>query len=127
MKKYLLSLFVFFGILFFGMLVPTDSYGFSAENVAELIAQSDSSHVSVDAAVAHAADEVHHSAPAWLVIPFLTLLAMIATGPLFYEHFWHHNYPKVAVGFALLVVVYYLFVLDNVHAPVHALAEYVQL
>jgi Na+/H+ antiporter NhaD/arsenite permease-like protein len=70
--------------------------------------------------------EVHGSAPVWLVIPFVALLLMIATGPLFYENFWHHNYPKIAVGLAILVVFYYLFVLHNVHGPVHALAEYVQ-
>ncbi|MTI40352.1 citrate transporter, partial [Fulvivirga lutimaris] len=64
--------------------------------------------------------------PAWTVLPFVILLIMIATGPLFYEHFWHKNYPKVAVVFALLVVAYYLFVLHNTHSPVHALAEYVQ-
>lgn len=68
----------------------------------------------------------HGHAPLWLVIPFVTLLLMIATGPLFYEHFWHHNYPKIAVGLAVLVVGYYLFVLNNVHQPVHALAEYIQ-
>ncbi len=67
-----------------------------------------------------------HAAPIWLVIPFITLLLMIATGPLFYEHFWHKNYPKIAIALAILVVFYYLFVLDNVHGPVHALAEYVQ-
>lgn len=66
------------------------------------------------------------SAPVWLVIPFVVLLLMIATGPLFYENFWHHNYPKIAVSLAILVVSYYLFVLDNVHKPGHALAEYVQ-
>ncbi|EAZ81675.1 putative citrate transporter [Algoriphagus machipongonensis] len=71
-------------------------------------------------------DEVHHQAPTWLVIPFVALLLMIATGPLFYEHFWHKNYPKIAIGLAILVVFYYLFVLENVHNPVHALAEYIQ-
>ena len=70
--------------------------------------------------------EEHGHAPLWLVIPFVALLLMIATGPLFYEHFWHHNYPKIAVGLAVLVVGYYLFALHNVHQPVHALAEYVQ-
>jgi len=70
--------------------------------------------------------EEHGHAPLWLVIPFVALLLMIATGPLFYEHFWHHNYPKIAVGLAIVVVGYYLFVLHNVHQPVHALAEYVQ-
>jgi len=68
----------------------------------------------------------HGHAPVWLVFPFVLLLLMIATGPLFYEHFWHHNYPKVAVGLAAIVVLYYLFVLHNVHHPVHALAEYIQ-
>lgn len=75
----------------------------------------------------HEGHEGHHgAAPIWLVIPFVALLLMIATGPLFYEHFWHHNYPKIAVGLAILVVFYYLFALDNVHGPVHAMAEYIQ-
>ena len=78
-------------------------------------------------------DDSHHDdhghgykAAGWSVIPFVLLLLMIATGPLFYEHFWHKNYPLVAVILAVLVVAYYLFSLSNVHAPVHALAEYVQ-
>lgn len=70
----------------------------------------------------------HHTAPppVWTVIPFVLLLGMIATGPLFYEHFWHKNYPLIAVSLATIVVLYYLFALHDVHAPVHALAEYVQ-
>ncbi|MBO3699842.1 sodium:proton antiporter [Fabibacter sp. E12] len=69
----------------------------------------------------------HHGAPpGWTVIPFVLLLGMIATGPLFYEHFWHKNYPLIAVSLATLVVIYYLFALHDTHAPVHALAEYVQ-
>lgn len=71
-------------------------------------------------------DIPHAYAPVWLVFPFVILLLMIATGPLFYEHFWHHNYPKIAVLLASIVVFYYLFILHNVHQPVHALAEYVQ-
>ncbi len=73
------------------------------------------------------ADEHHgHAAPVWSVIPFAMLLIMIATGPLFYEHFWHHNYPRIAVGLSTVVVLYYIFGLHNVHSPIHALAEYVQ-
>lgn len=69
----------------------------------------------------------HAETPAeWSIIPFVLLLLMIATGPLFYEHFWHANYPKIAVGLAALVVAYYLFDLHNQHGPVHALAEYIQ-
>ena len=75
-----------------------------------------------------AGDEAHHGevAPLWSVFPFVILLVMIAAGPLFFEHFWHHNYPIVAVSLAAGVVLYYVFVLHNVHSPVHALAEYVQ-
>lgn len=72
------------------------------------------------------AEEAHHGPAGWSVIPFAVLLLMIATGPLFYEHFWHKNYPKVAVALAVLVVSYYLFGLGNHHSPVHALFEYVQ-
>ncbi len=68
----------------------------------------------------------HHFAAGWSVIPFVLLLAMIATGPLFFEHFWHHNYPKVAIVLASIVVLYYVFGIHNVHAPVHAFFEYVQ-
>lgn len=75
----------------------------------------------------HVGEEHHEEGPpGWSVIPFVLLLGMIATGPLFYEHFWHKNYPIVAVGLAAIVVLFYLFGLQNTHAPVHALAEYVQ-
>ena len=62
----------------------------------------------------------------WLVLPFIILLSMIATGPLLYERYWHKNYPKIAILLATVVMGYYLFVLHNVEAPVEALAEYVQ-
>ncbi|SEG22092.1 sodium:proton antiporter [Algoriphagus boritolerans] len=130
MKKHLISLSIIFGILFFGLIESTDVFAFSVENVTEFIAQADpdSTQQAVASLDAPAEEGGHdsHSAPAWLVIPFIILLLMIATGPLFYEHFWHHNYPKIAVGFAIMVVLYYLFVLGNVHSPVHALAEYIQ-
>lgn len=80
----------------------------------------------VDVLTDHSTAPLHGHAPVWLVFPFVILLLMIATGPLFYEHFWHHNYPKIAVLLAGLVVVYYIFALHNVHQPVHALAEYIQ-
>lgn len=47
--------------------------------------------------------------PVWLVIPFVLLLIMIATGPLFYSHHWHHHYPKYAIALGLSVVAYYAF------------------
>jgi Na+/H+ antiporter NhaD/arsenite permease-like protein len=71
-------------------------------------------------------EEGHHLPPVWSVFPFVLLLIMIATGPLFYEHFWHHHYPKIAIALAVLVVAYYYFVLKNVPSIVHAAFEYVQ-
>ncbi len=68
-----------------------------------------------------------HVEPAsWSVIPFALLLIMIATGPLFYPHFWHKSYPVVSVCLGLLVIGYYIFGLHNEHGPVHSGAEYIQ-
>ena len=71
-------------------------------------------------------DDAHHAPSPFSVVPFVLLLAMIATGPLFYEHFWHRNYPKVAIALASIVIAYYIFGLHNFHGPVHAFFEYFQ-
>jgi Na+/H+ antiporter NhaD/arsenite permease-like protein len=59
-----------------------------------------------------------------MVIPFALLLLMIATGPLFYKHFWEHHYPKVSIILGLVTAAYYLFVLKDTHVLLHTLAEY---
>ncbi|QQS38112.1 MAG: sodium:proton antiporter [Ignavibacteriales bacterium] len=70
-------------------------------------------------------NEVVHQLPdTIMVLPFVILLLMIATGPLFYKHFWEHHYPKVAIFLGLITVVYYLFFLKDTHSLVHTLAEY---
>lgn len=84
-----------------------------------------SSDVSPDAM--QEAEQEHHGAaipPIWLVLPFMTLLLMIATGPLFYAHHWHHHYPKYAIGLGVIVTLYYIFVLHDITSMEHALAEY---
>lgn len=69
--------------------------------------------------------ESHHAEPAaWSVIPFITLLLMIATGPLFYAHFWHKRYPVVAILLGAITVSYYVFTLHDYHHPIHSAAEY---
>ncbi|MEM7548104.1 MAG: sodium:proton antiporter [Bacteroidota bacterium] len=62
---------------------------------------------------------------AFLCIPFVLLLLLIAVGPLFFEHFWHKNYPVIAIFLAVIVVGYYIFVMGNINGPIHALEEYV--
>lgn len=72
-----------------------------------------------------AASEGAHVLPeAYMVIPFVLLLLMIATGPLFYHHFWEHNYPKIAIFLGLITVTYYLAVLNDIQSLLHTLAEY---
>ena len=63
--------------------------------------------------------------PIWLVTPFITLLVMIATGPLLFHRFWEQHYPKVAVGLGLVVACYYGFMMDHgLHVLEHTLEEY---
>lgn len=70
--------------------------------------------------------ELQHALPTpWMVIPFVLLLLMIATGPIFYKHFWHHHYPKVAIVLGIITAVYYLAILQDTHSLMHTLAEYI--
>ncbi len=41
------------------------------------------------------------SLPTWTLIPFILMLAMIAVGPLMFEHWWHQNKNKLIVSLAL--------------------------
>ncbi|KYG78569.1 citrate transporter [Roseivirga ehrenbergii] len=100
--------------------------GFDPEVSVTAIATEELPAVSIDDSADASSEEEHVSPAGWSVIPFALLLIMIATGPLFYEHFWHKNYPIIAVSLAAIVVLYYLFGVGDVNHPVHALAEYVQ-
>ncbi|GGK58556.1 citrate transporter [Rufibacter glacialis] len=62
--------------------------------------------------------------PGFLITPFALLIGMIATGPIFFPHFWHRFYKTIAVGLGLLVLAYYLMVLQDTHLPAETLAEY---
>lgn len=64
--------------------------------------------------------------PFWLVIPFCSLLLMIATGPLLYEKFWHKNYPNIAILLSFSIILYYIFSLKDSFRPIHAGMEYIQ-
>jgi hypothetical protein len=75
-----------------------------------------------------AAQQVEHITTlpeVYMVLPFVLLLLMIATGPLFYKHFWERHYPKVSIILGAFVVIYYLAVLNNEHILMHTLAEYI--
>ena len=64
--------------------------------------------------------------PLWLVAPFVTLLLMIATGPLLFHRFWERNYSTVSVGLGLVVAGYYGFIMEHGLAVLeHTLEEYI--
>ncbi len=73
----------------------------------------------------HGEHEAHASPAVWSVVPFVVLLLLIATGPVFFEHFWHHNYKILAPSLGLVTLIYYVLVLHNTVEPAHALSEYV--
>jgi Na+/H+ antiporter NhaD/arsenite permease-like protein len=67
----------------------------------------------------------HELPGTYMVVPFIILLLMIATGPLFYKHFWEKHYPKISIALGLIVVVYYLTVLGDGKSLLHTSAEYI--
>lgn len=130
MKKFLL---LFFSVFALSLAVPTISFADHHEENDVTIsdqAHADDAHATTDAANhdAHADKDHrdHHGPAMWAIIPFALLLLMIATGPLFFEHFWHKNYPAVAIGLGLLVIGYYAFSLHDTDSIIHSLAEYFQ-
>lgn len=76
--------------------------------------------------IEHSEHNIFENPPSpYMVIPFVVLLLMIATGPLFYRHFWEHNYPKVAIALGSITVVYYLFIFNDPLSLLHTLEEYI--
>ena len=61
-----------------------------------------------------------------LIIPFLLLLTMIATGPVLYPRFWHRYYTFIAPLLGAIVMAYYILAKRDFATPIHAMIEYVQ-
>jgi len=66
----------------------------------------------------------HSVPPVYMIAPFVLLLAMIATGPLFYPHFWEKHYSKIAILLGAAVVIYYMGVMKDFKILKHTLSEY---
>ena len=58
----------------------------------------------MNVAVASGGGDVH--VPIYAVIPFVLILLCIAVLPLINGHWWHSNYPKVALFFAITMGIY---------------------
>ncbi len=129
MKKYFLMMLSVLTLSFASSSISFADDGEEA-SLHEEISTNDVDNISPDADV-HASNGTHvehhnHSPAPWAVAPFVLLLLMIATGPLFFEHFWHKNYHLVAILLGLLMIGYYIFFLEDLDSVIHSLAEYVQ-
>jgi Na+/H+ antiporter NhaD/arsenite permease-like protein len=92
---------------------------------AEIFAVGSVKEIADSSAVKTAAETAMHILPdPLMIIPFALLLLMIATGPLFYKHFWEHHYPKISIVLGLITASYYLFFLKDTHVLLHTMAEY---
>jgi Na+/H+ antiporter NhaD/arsenite permease-like protein len=47
---------------------------------------------------------MHTAPPIWLIIPFVSLLLMIASGPLLFPKIWHHYYKHIAVALGVIIM-----------------------
>ena len=81
--------------------------------------------VTVEHASANTIVVEHVSPSPYMVIPFILLLIMIATGPLFYKRLWEKHYPKVSIILGIVVAGYYLLILGNYESILHTLSEYI--
>ncbi len=60
----------------------------------------------------------------WLLLPFLTLLFLVAAGPMVLAGFWDRHHKAIAVGLGLLMAVWYLGVRHEGGTVAATLAEY---
>ncbi|MGB5528852.1 MAG: sodium:proton antiporter, partial [Ignavibacteriaceae bacterium] len=109
------TLIIFF-ILLIGFVASQESFAVSSNSLSDSTAA-----ISSIEDTQHSADNLPST---FMVLPFVILLAMIATGPLFYHHFWEKNYPIIAIILGLVTVFYYLFFLNDTHSLLHTGAEY---
>lgn len=59
------------------------------------------------------------------LLPFVTLILLIALGPLYFEKFWHKSYTYLSVSLGFIVICYYVFGLHHTHHCIHAGMEYI--
>jgi Na+/H+ antiporter NhaD/arsenite permease-like protein len=83
-------------------------------------------HETAARAAVHFLQSTNQLPPVWLIAPFVLLLLMIATGPLFYHRFWEHHYAKLSIGLGGVVALYYGFLIEHgTRIMLHALEEYI--
>ncbi|MFA6468397.1 MAG: sodium:proton antiporter [Bacteroidota bacterium] len=59
-----------------------------------------------------------------LIAPFVLLLLLIATAPLFFQDWWTKHYPKVSLSLGVIVLAYYVLILQSHEIVLHTASEY---
>lgn len=59
------------------------------------------------------------------ILPFVLLLGAIAAGPLLAPQWWLRHYAKIALGLGAVTLIYYLFILRDLHSLGDTAHEYV--
>lgn len=116
MKKHILTLLISLLMIFSvtsQTLAQETQHGETKTEVSEQVVQQGNS------------EAVEHQLPNILmVLPFVILLLMIATGPIFYHHFWENHYPKISIVLGTITATYYWLILNDTHSILHTAAEY---
>ena len=63
--------------------------------------------------------------PGWLSAPFVLLLLSIAVVPFINRHWWEKKYPWISFGLGALVLLYYIFSIQNIPRLFLTFYEYV--
>jgi Na+/H+ antiporter NhaD/arsenite permease-like protein len=61
----------------------------------------------------------------WMILPFALLLGAIAVAPLVAAKWWLRHYAKVALGLGAVTLVYYIFILRDMHRLADTGHEYI--
>jgi len=109
-------------IIIFFFLISLFFFGYQEINAETVTTISDSTSAIT---VSETSQSESHLPSVLMVIPFVILLTMIATGPLFYHHFWEKYYPIIAILLGLITVLYYLLFLNDTYTLLHTLSEYI--
>jgi Na+/H+ antiporter NhaD/arsenite permease-like protein len=61
----------------------------------------------------------------WMILPFALLLGTIAVAPVVAQKWWLRHYVKIALGLGAITLVYYIFILRDMHRLADTGHEYV--
>src|SRR5207247_1743546 len=62
--------------------------------------------------------------PIWSILPFFTLLFLIAMGPVILKGYWHDHFHYISLSLGSFVCIYYIYVTKDLAIPISAASDY---